>query len=252
MTVGILKSPFDQREFITYGVGIFGPYEPHVTHLFKNITKPNSICLDLGALVGFHSLMLAYLVPEGMVYSFEPSPEMYANLCKNIEANNMPNIEAINKGVFDQEGDFEFIENIGVGQSHIIQKDSGLDPSRVISCVVIDDWVKTKNIPQIDIIKMDIEGAEVNAIQGAMTSITTWKPDMVIEFNSNAASFLGYAPEDLIYLLQNIYPQLYLIQPDNSLTKIHNYEELITLTDNIKGHYGVTYNQGEIYCTFKD
>lgn len=254
----MLNLPFDQKSFILCGneqdrsilQGIEacnGFYEPHIMNLLRSIIEPHSVCLDIGANIGVISLALSHLAKDGKIYSFEPSSSNFPYLLQNISENHIQNVEAINTGVYDHNTNIAFIDfEDGGGWSYIPNGTKTDTPDQVISCVKIDDWVAMKGIDRLDFVKMDIEGSEIQALNGALSSIHQWQPDLIIEFNTYALSELaGQNPLDLFKLLKSTYPHIYLInRSDYTLFRIHEYDQIL---ESIKPLL-----LGDLYCTFKD
>jgi len=117
--------------------------------------------VDAGAYYGSFTLFASKLAGKnGKVISFEPDEENYQRLLSNIDLNSLTNVIPIKKGLWKENTDLKF-DNL---QSGI----SALNPDGNISVPVVklDDELERLNIPKVDFIKMDIEGAELEAIEG--------------------------------------------------------------------------------------
>ena len=83
-----------------------GRIEKYETELFKKIVKKGMVVVDIGANIGYYTLIAAKLVGEnGIVYSFEPEPNSHKFLCKNVEINNYTNVVPIKKAVSNKNGE---------------------------------------------------------------------------------------------------------------------------------------------------
>ena len=256
-----LRLPFTDRQFniygdekdksIFYGISLSNVYEVHIMNLFSKIIRPNSVCLDVGANIGCMSLAMGTLAPAGRIYSFEPSVSNYHYLIHNIYANNINNVECLNLGVLDENRKVLFNDiNHGGGWSHIGVESSSATQHE-ITCVKLDDWVKTKDIKKINFIKMDIEGSEIKALRGALSILEKFKPDLIIEFNSYCLSELSNEnTEDFYSLLKTVYPSIYVINHDSSLIEVDTYKKLLELTtyhgDDFKGELF----RGDLLCSY--
>lgn len=248
--------PFDQKSFILNGsesdqsVLYYmelekGYYEAYVLNLLHRVVAPDAVCLDIGANLGTISLALSYLAKRGKVYAFEPSNVNYGYLQQTIADNGITNIEAIKLGVFDRNGTISFREVAhGGGWSFIDTKaPEQANPASQITCVRLDDWVQTQALNRIDLIKVDVEGSEMEVLHGAQETIRRFDPDLVIEFNlESMINNFGKNPIDLFHLLQSIYANLYLIRRDDQVIKVTDYDTLLEL---IKPFHG------DLYCTNK-
>lgn len=260
MKTNTLRLPFCDRTFAVSGSEKDGSimdtiekqggfYETGTMLLLGRIIKQGSICLDIGANIGVCSLALGYLAEKGAVYAFEPSKNNLLFLEKNISQNNMGNVEAVNLGVYDSTVDLEFsyVEEFAGGS--YLNVEGGVRDGRavieVVKCVSLDEWVKTKGISRIDFIKMDVEGAESRALDGAAKTLSSFKPNMIIEFNPHCIEkIFNEKPEDLYRRLTAVYPYVSLVDSANgSLAAFEGYSELLGIT---MAHGGVE----NIYCSF--
>ena len=177
--------------------------------------KLNGICepkkgdwiIDGGAFQGDTTLWFSDLVgSEGKVYAFEPFNKNYNILRKNIERNYLKNVIAIPKALYRES---KIYSMIGDGQgATLVENDSS-----TIEATALDEFVQSQNCPHIDLIKMDIEGAEVPALEGAINTIRKYTPRLAISVYHNGTDMLT-VPE----LIKRIEPnyKLYLRHRSNS------------------------------------
>jgi FkbM family methyltransferase len=145
------------------------------TKIFKAVVREGDVVLDLGANLGYYSLLASRLVgTKGKVYSFEPEPRNYRLLCRNLELNGIRNVTALQKAVSDK------TEKVKL---HISNKDSGAHTIRdtedsgeyedfiEIEAVKLDEYFLDKS-RRVNVIKMDVEGYEPKAFIG-LTKIVT-------------------------------------------------------------------------------
>ena len=149
------------------------------SYSYQNIVYPNKkeTILDVGAYNGDTALMFSYLSKNANVYAFEPVLELNGQLEKAVKIS--PNIQVVKKGAWSETTTLKFNtlrrENyIGVGS---FVSDEGKDQ---IDVITIDKFVEDNDIKSVEFIKMDIEGAEVHALNGAYKTITDHKPDLAI------------------------------------------------------------------------
>lgn len=222
-----------------------GLYEPHVMALLHSVVRPNSVCLDIGANIGAISLVMGHLAAQGKVYSFEPSPVNYMYLQQNLMFNAAHNVEAIPYGAYDANTEIDFYDiEAGGGWSFVSNGTEKGTPNQIVKCVKIDDWAMEKGLTALDVIKLDVEGAEIHALQGALLTLNRFKPDLIIEFNPATVSVhFGENPHDLYLLLKRLYPYLYYIGFDHTRYEILNYSQLLSLIRPTV--------LGELHCTHK-
>ncbi len=162
-----------------------GAYEELTTELFKEVINEGDIIVDAGANIGYFTLLASRLVgKEGRVYAFEPETFNYSLLVRNIELNGYQNITVERKAVSNTTGTIKlFIDDKDSG-SHTIRQYSGKKEFIEIESLTLDDYFKAKE-RTINVIKMDIEGAEPAALLGM---------DRIIRENENLKIFTEFAP----------------------------------------------------------
>jgi FkbM family methyltransferase len=173
LTVSVLAGPARGIRWST-GAGVadfwLGDYESEKAELFARHVKRGGIVYDVGANVGFYTLIAAReLGPTGRVMAFEPSPRNLGFLRQNLSLNCITNVKVLDFAVSDAEGETRFFE--------------GSDP-RVSKLTAIGDiTVRTTTLDRLtgelpipDLIEMDIEGAEYLALRGAEHMLRKWHP----------------------------------------------------------------------------
>lgn len=144
--------------------------------LFKK--NKNYVCLDLGAYIGDTAyLMNKYLKPQ-KIYAFEPDPDNLKVLKENIKLNQLQDkVIPVPLAASDKDG-YCYFEKRGAG-SEIVNKKMNKGTIKV-KTIKIDDFVEKERIKKVDLIKMDIEGAEFYALKGAVKILKRDKPDLII------------------------------------------------------------------------
>lgn len=148
-------------------------------HFYK--VKTNDVVLDAGANCGHLSIFFSKLVgKEGIVFAFEPDAFNIKRINKNKELNAdlTDNIKIEELLLWNENKLIDFYEAGTVGSSAVWIPDS--DKCVQKEAVRIDDWVIKNNIKKLDFIKMDIEGAEIEALDGCVQTIENLKPNFAI------------------------------------------------------------------------
>jgi FkbM family methyltransferase len=141
-------------------------YEPFETELVQRLIRPGDTVLDIGANIGYYTLLFARLVGgSGKVFAFEPDPENFALLKRNVEINGYRNVTLVNAAVSRQSGRLKlYLSEENKGDHRIYA--SGEDrPSIEIAAVALDDYF-VNNPAEVNFIKMDVQGAEGRVMQG--------------------------------------------------------------------------------------
>jgi FkbM family methyltransferase len=148
-------------------------------HCYK--VKPDDIVIDAGANCGHLSIFFSKLVGQnGKIFAFEPDKFNIERIQKNLSLNpDLPNTIIIEDLLlWDKNELIDFYEAGTVGSSAVWMPD--MEHCVKKKAVTIDEWVETNSIQKLDFIKMDIEGAEIQALDGCIKTIKTLKPNFAI------------------------------------------------------------------------
>lgn len=165
--------------------------------------------IDCGAYIGDHTIAyLDKIGPKGYAIAIEPNPKAYECLVYNLS--NYENCLTLDIGVSDEPGEFsiENMENAGA---------SSLIPGGSIDVFSLDDFRVPRYLKRCDFIKMDIEGFELKALNGAKELITKFHPKLLIEINQGALEKQGCTPEDIFKFLREYGYKFHNIYKEQSL-----------------------------------
>lgn len=171
----------------SYAGYLLGTWEPVIQKAFETFLKPGDIIYDGGASVGYWSVLTARLVgPSGRVVSFEPLLANVERIVYNARLNGMSNVEVRREALGAADGTATFLVSADAGWgrlgehgSSLAQKVSEIDAS-VRS---IDSLVAAGEIPAPNVVKLDVEGAEVAVLRGAATTLRAARPVLLIELH---------------------------------------------------------------------
>lgn len=181
-----------------------GEYEPEETALLISQVKAGMTVVDIGANIGYYTVILSKLVGEkGRVYAFEANPEAVKELEENIRLNQLEdNITLVPLAVGDKEGKVNIVQDSNLGHSSVSNSDKG----EAVKMITLDSHFADNSHPLIDWLKIDIEGAEFSALSGATALFREGKiKNILIEINSKALNSFGHEPEMLLDLLASSY-----------------------------------------------
>ena len=176
-------------------ISVDGVYSPLQTAVVKKHVKPGNIVVDVGANIGFFTLIFARLVgPRGRVFAFEPDPENFELLRRNVELNGYENVTLVQKAVSRANGSTRLYLSNENTAGHRIYDSQQSWPSIEIEAVRLDDYLADKVAP-VDFLKMDIEGSELAALEG-MPRLLSSNPRLRImtEFYPFGLTRFGYEP----------------------------------------------------------
>lgn len=211
----------------------YGHYEKELGELLKKVVRPGDVFLDLGANIGYFSLLVAINSPSANIISFEPVKDLFQNMNDNISLNNIKNISTINAaaGEINEEKDL-FIstpDNSGMSSFHQPENYSGKKES--VKVVSIDEWFKTSALSKIDIIKLDIEGSELAALKGMKEVLQKQKPILIVEVNPETLLMFNLKPSDLYDYLNQLNFEGFLVLENDSFARLSQCE--INQTTNV-------------------
>jgi len=153
-----------------------GSYEYAKRIVFERTVRENSVVFDVGAHVGFYTLLASVLVgPRGRVFAFEPFPANLVYLQEHLRLNRIENVTVVEAAVSDKCGTAFFDEGPSSSMGHISP-----NGRLQVETVAIDELVAKGELPLPDFLKMDIEGAEALALSGAKSVLAQSHPTMFV------------------------------------------------------------------------
>jgi FkbM family methyltransferase len=192
-----------------------GTYEPATANLLTQYLGPGDTFVDVGAHVGFFSLMAAALVgPSGRVVAFEPNADNYRSLLHNVSINGHANVTCVNSAVGDRDGEVEFFENLDNDGGHALWN-PGLHPfnaqskarqqARRLPIARLDAALASLGVKSVKAVKVDTEGAEVQVLRGGGGCLSAPGVQLLIcEDNEFGLARLGSSGAELRQLLAKL------------------------------------------------
>ena len=179
VAVPVLQGPLRGARWIvgasTHGCWM-GSYEFTKQRLFARIVRPGQVVYDVGANVGFYTLLASVLVgPTGKVVAFEPLPRNVDYLRSHIKLNHCDNTTLVTAAVSDVMGTARFDGSGDNSMAHLTP-----DGTLTVETVTLDHVVGTQGEPPPQVIKIDVEGAEVAVLQGGRHTIETYRPTIFL------------------------------------------------------------------------
>ena len=191
-----------------YSEFIFGTYELNCVQKLTENVRQGSICVDVGANLGYFSILMSRLVGEdGQIIAFEPMPDTSEVLCQNIRLNHLTSTKIVRAAISHESGSVRlFSELSGRFSKTASMVGYRLERARrttVVPSIRLDDYFAgEKRLP--DLIKMDVEGAEAAVLNGARETIARGHPILLVGIHAwgsvesqqvlDLLAELGYAP----------------------------------------------------------
>jgi FkbM family methyltransferase len=180
-----------------------GKYESTETTLLTYLAQHSNVILDIGANVGYYAVLLGLEIGEtGQVYSFEPLPSSFSQLQTNVQINNLDSkVQCISLALSDSSGFATLhvpkVSGTSATSMQNLHPDEA-NSSFSIETQKLDDVVVRRDIGKIDLIKIDVEGAERLVFQGGWQSIQKSLPVIFAELLRKWSAGFGYHPSQVV------------------------------------------------------
>jgi FkbM family methyltransferase len=177
-----------------------GAYETHVTEQVLLLLKPGSVFVDVGASIGYFTILAARAVgPEGKVIACEPGPQNHTVLLLNTVVNKVDNVLIVPCAISDAAGVVAY-RHLGGGNGAIAGFDGApesIGTGDLVQARSLDDILEGQ--PRVDVIKIDVEGAEGRVIAGATETLGRYGPTLLFEFSPPGLQAVsGVSGEDFL------------------------------------------------------
>ena len=229
-------------DLIQMYITVFGVWEPDLTHFIGTRLQPNDVFIDVGANIGYFSLLASQRVgPQGKVVAIDALPSNFAELQHNISGNpSTENIRAINRAVSDEVGTLQVYagpsHNVGLATTAPGQRQN-LQHEASIEAAPLSDLLSIEEIRQARVLKIDVEGAEPAVLAGMGKFLEACQPNLeiLVELSPGWWTDKQLTPEQLVapfraagfntYLMDNNYwPWRYLwpnaVRPARRVTQL--------------------------------
>lgn len=183
-----------------------GLYEERMTNFIVHTIKPEDgdVLLDVGANIGWYSILMAKTFPQARIHCFEPDTENYDVLTRNIERNGITQVTAnqLGVGAKSETKKLYLYKKSNIGRHSMLDINDG--PSIDVKVIALDEYFLEKgiDIQKVKFLKIDIEGFEYFAFQGAEKLLGSI-PILLAEFSPGYMRKGGVEPEDLLDLMQS-------------------------------------------------
>ena len=204
----------------------YGYYEKELSDLLKKMLRTNDVFIDIGANIGYFSLLSAKILPSIKVFSFEPVKVLFQKMNENFSLNDSKNIVAINAAVGEMNEQREIYLSApdNLGMSSFQQPENYSGKKEKVEVIAFDDWFKTSGLKKISLIKLDIEGSEVAALKGMRVVLEEQKPALIVEINPETLSQFDLKPLDIYNYLNQLNFDGFLISENSRLEHLNSIE----------------------------
>lgn len=252
---------FPIGDFLSDIIRSKGYYSHSDLEIFKRILKPGSTFVDVGANIGWHSIVAGHMVgSEGRVISFEPCEANFNLLQKNIELQNFKNISPVKKALADKFGIQRLYKSTSNSGDHILEREilnSEIREFEEVEVITFDKFLNEYNLqknnkpePQfqskqetkqskpgsfynksIDLIKIDAQGSEPKILAGMINTIMQYSPAIVIEFSPIHITECGNSSFDIFsFIEKNNYIVFKIVENNGANASILEFLDFSSLT----------------------
>jgi FkbM family methyltransferase len=203
-------------------------YEPETVPLFFRLAERAKVTFDVGAYVGYYTLLAAHANPSGRVFAFEPMPAIFERLKTHIKLNQLTNAEVFPSAAGENDGISDFFHipgglptcsSLSLDYMHRAALADQVVSSRV-SVIKLDRFVREKNIHFVDLMKIDTEGTEHDVLRGMIETLRLHHPNIVCEVLPDRG-----AEESIEEILRQLGYRFYHLTPEGPVPR-----------DHVKGH----------------
>jgi len=169
---------------------IYGTFEEALVRFILDTVQDGWNVFDVGANIGYVALLIASRTPAGRVYAFEPLPSNFACLQENADRNKMPNLHCELRALGETTKQMTFhyrAEALTAGGSIVNSVPYGVDKAIMTTEVAVipgDEYMREHAVQRLDLVKIDVEGAEGLVLRGMLQTLRTYRPLVVVELHS--------------------------------------------------------------------
>jgi FkbM family methyltransferase len=190
--------------------------DARIVRLACAVLPADGVFLDVGANVGIHTLAVAqHLAGGGAVLAFEPHPVNYRMLVHNVLQNRMRHVAAENLGLAEAPALLTGTACADGGNWSLASRG---DYRFEVHLVRLDDYLQDHPLPRVDLMKIDVEGAEVRVLRGARETIKRFHPLIVFEVCPAWLTKMGTDPSELFAELHGHGYTIHPLPPDRKIT----------------------------------
>lgn len=193
-------------------IAYFGIWEPNLTAYIRRTLKPEEVFVDVGANIGYYSLLAAPLVGSaGGVVAIEASPEIFKLLRQNIELNRAGNVRIVNCAAAHDAGDMNIYAapSDNIGMTSTIPRDKNIFVG-VVPALPLQDILTESEAIRTRLIKIDVEGAEPPILRSILENLDRYSRDCEI------AAEVSVDNEDVLALMHGYGFNAYMVENDYS------------------------------------
>ena len=197
-TGGMRMKVFSPRHNrVGHALFVNGVWEPEFTGALRALIKPGDTVFDIGGDAGYYTLLFAKAVgPKGKVVVFEPIPKAQERILENVKLNGFTNVNMVDLALGSRPGSF-VLERPFEDSRINLEKAVPSSEDILVKVERFDTLVAKRSLPRADLIKMDVEGAEMEILKGMESYVETHHPTFTIELHPQLLPQFGSSAEEV-------------------------------------------------------
>jgi FkbM family methyltransferase len=175
-----------------------GSFEAREVEILRSHTSESGVFIDVGANIGYFTLLASRWVGSaGRVYAFEPVRQTYTLLRRNLVLNNCVNVATFQVACAAEPGELSIVTEQDSGKAYLSPDGQGQEQ---VAVTTVDCFATEQRLDRLDMVKIDVEGADFEVVKGARQTIKRFRP--VIWLETLFLSRFGAAPSDVVEYLE--------------------------------------------------
>lgn len=211
--------------WVDSAIFLHGSLEPEFLRLIRSNLKKEDVFFDIGANIGQHGLFASNFCKS--VFCFEPITRLYSHIEASIKKNQFKNVQAFNFGMGNENKALPiYSDSANMGGSSILFS-NGKALEQVIKIIRLDDFILDNPTP-IHMMKIDVEGFELEVLMGGQRTLQEQRPKLLIEYSLPLYNQISPSHGEQIYLfLSKIYSKIENVGLDLEVRKqVHSFGDL--------------------------
>jgi FkbM family methyltransferase len=207
---GDLSISLERSSYISSAIYWAGHHSLHHVRFLRNYLTPEMTLVDVGANIGEITLFAAKKLNKGSVLAFEPSPEVFAQLSCNVALNQFNSVRLFNQGLYDKNCMLPIYLNVDEPYGIRNEGVTSLFPRGESPCEILiplrrlDDVTEECELKRLDVLKIDVEGAEWNVLKGAEKTLREFRPVILMEISAQNFKRAGYSKAQIADYLDSL------------------------------------------------
>jgi FkbM family methyltransferase len=200
----------DPNDYLSYCIIENGVWEPETWRVVEQHLQSGTTFVDVGAHIGYYSLKAAWRAgSKGHVIAIEPNPDTVRKLQDNIRASGASNITVVPVACADSEATLDFFSSWpnNTGESSLYRARASQEGNSIIPVRVrarpLDAILKDLGISRVDVVKIDVEGAELLVLKGAQETLARYHPILIVELWGDLPKEMGANSAEITEFLRS-------------------------------------------------